>query len=208
VIKLLTRFYEIQRGAIRVDGRELREWDTQALRRRIGVVFQDVFLFAGTVAENIALGRRDLGPAAVAAAARRVRADRFIERLPAGYDEPVRERGYNLSTGQRQLIAFARALAYDPEILVLDEATASVDPETEHLIQEALRELFRNRTAIVIAHRLSTIERADRILVLHRGSVRESGTHRELMEARGLYYRLYQLQFAAAPERRAAAAAR
>jgi ABC-type multidrug transport system fused ATPase/permease subunit len=172
IIKLLNRFYELQRGRILVDGRDVREWNLDALRRRIGLVFQDVFLFSGTVADNIALGSPGITPERVTSAARTVNAHPFIARLPQAYDEPLRERGNNLSTGQRQLVAFARALAFDPEILVLDEATASVDTETEVLIQDALDKLFRDRTALVVAHRLSTIERADRIIVLHHGQLR------------------------------------
>jgi len=207
IIKLLNRFYELQRGRILVDGRDVREWELDSLRRRIGLVFQDVFLFSGTIHDNVALGRAEISPERVADAARTVNAHPFIARLDQGYGEILRERGNNLSTGQRQLIAFARALAFDPEILVLDEATASVDTETEVLIQDALEKLFRDRTALVIAHRLSTIERADRIVVLHHGRVRETGTHAELLAARGLYYRLYQLQYAAEEESPAALAA-
>jgi len=207
LVKLLNRFYEVQRGRILVDGRDLREWDRAALRRRIGVVFQDVFLFTGTIEENITLGRSDIPRAQVVAAARRVNAHPFIARQPAAYEEPLRERGSNLSTGQRQLVAFARALAFDPEVLVLDEATASVDTETEVLIQDALDELFRDRTSLVIAHRLSTIERADRIIVMHHGQVREIGTHGELLARRGLYFRLHQLQYAADGARSAHATA-
>ncbi len=198
LIKLLNRFYDVQRGRILVDGVDVRDWQLDALRRRIGVVSQDVFLFSGTISENIDLGQ-NLPRDRLVAAARAVNVDRFISGLPGGYDEPVRERGNNLSTGQRQLIAFARALAYAPAILVLDEATASVDSETEMLIQDALLKLFRDRTSLVIAHRLSTIEDAHRIIVMHQGRVRETGTHQSLLQARGLYYRLYQLQYAAAP---------
>jgi ATP-binding cassette subfamily B multidrug efflux pump len=196
VIKLLSRFYDVSRGHIRVDGIDVREWDLAQLRRHIGVVLQDVFLFSGDVASNISLGRPEITPAIMEEAARRVNAWSFICALPGGLREPVRERGTNLSTGQRQLLAFARALAYDPTILVLDEATSSVDVETEMLIQDALTTLMRDRTAVVIAHRLSTIEHADRIVVLHHGVVREIGTHAELIEARGIYFRLYQLQYA------------
>jgi len=195
IIKLLNRSYDVARGRVLVDGVDVREWDLAALRRHIGVVLQDVFLFSGTIASNLTLGRDDVLAAAIAAA-ETVNADRFVRRLPAGYDEPVRERGNNLSAGQRQLLAFARALAYNPTILVLDEATSSVDSETEVLIQDAVEKLMRGRTAVVIAHRLSTIEHVDRILVMHGGQIRESGTHAELLRARGLYYRLYQLQYA------------
>jgi ABC-type multidrug transport system fused ATPase/permease subunit len=197
VIKLLNRSYDVQRGRVLVDGVDVREWDLGWLRRHIGVVLQDVFLFAGTIASNLTLGRADVTLEAAVDAARTVNADRFIERLKRGFEEPVRERGNNLSAGQRQLLAFARALAYRPTILVLDEATSSVDTEAEMLIQDALVKLLRERTALVIAHRLSTIEHADRILVLHAGELRESGTHAELLRLRGLYYRLYELQYAA-----------
>lgn len=196
LIKLLSRFYDVTRGHIRVDGIDVREWDMGQLRRHIGVVLQDVFLFSGDIATNISLGRPEITPAIMEEAARRVNAWTFIRALPGGFQEKVRERGSNLSTGQRQLLAFARALAYDPTILVLDEATSSVDTETEMLIQDALTTLMRDRTSVVIAHRLSTIEHADRIIVLHHGAVREIGTHAELIEARGIYYRLYQLQYA------------
>src|SRR5205823_13092952 len=167
----------------------------QALRRRIAVVLQDVFLFSGPVVTNITLGRPDISRPAVEAAAAHVNADGFIRRL-GGYEALLRERGSNLSGGQRQLLAFARALAHDPTILVLDEATASVDPETEWLIQDALAKLLRGRTSVVIAHRLSTIEHADRILVLHKGELREEGTHRDLLARGGIYARLYRMQYA------------
>jgi ATP-binding cassette subfamily B protein len=195
LIKLLDRLYDVQRGRILVDGIDVRDWDAAALRRRIAVVLQDVFLFSGPVEANITLGRADISRAAVEAAATHVNADGFIRRL-GGYDALVRERGSNLSGGQRQLLAFARALAHDPAILVLDEATSSVDPETEWLIQDALAKLLEGRTALVIAHRLSTIENADRILVLHKGELREEGTHRELLARDGIYARLYRMQYA------------
>ena len=200
IIKLLNRFYDVKRGRILVDGIDVREWDLRALRRTIGLVQQDVFLFAGDVMENIRLGLTELGEDAVRDALTRAQAIRFVERLPGGLGEQIRERGANLSAGQRQLLSFARALAYNPRILVMDEATSSVDSETERLIQLALNELLADRTAVVIAHRLSTIERADRILVLASGVVRESGTHEELLAQRGLYYRLFELQYAAAAE--------
>jgi ATP-binding cassette subfamily B protein len=203
IIKLLSRLYDVQRGTIRVDGLDVREWDPTVLRRHIAVVLQDVFLFQGTVAQNLSLGDPRIDRARVEAAARHVNADRFVAAL-GGYDAPLRERGSNLSTGQRQLLAFARALAHAPTILVLDEATSSVDPETEGLIQDALARLLAGRTAVVIAHRLSTIEHADRILVLHRGEVRESGNHVELLARGGLYARLYALQYATVPTRSAA----
>lgn len=206
LIKLLDRLYDVQRGRILVDGVDVKEWDPRALRSRIAVVLQDVFLFSGPLEQNIGMGRPDIDRARIEAAARHVNAERFIERL-GGYQATLRERGSNLSGGQRQLLAFARALAHDPAILVLDEATSSVDPETEWLIQDALSKLLRNRTSVVIAHRLSTIESADRILVLHKGELREEGTHRALLEQGGIYAKLYRLQYApAAPAPLAAAA--
>jgi ATP-binding cassette, subfamily B, multidrug efflux pump len=197
IMKLLNRSYDVERGRVLIDGVDVRDWDLAQLRRRIGVVLQDVFLFSGTVADNLTLERDDVSRDAAIAAARAVGADPFIRRLRRGYDEMVRERGNNLSVGQRQLLSFARALAYDPAILVLDEATSSVDMEAEALIQEAVERLMNGRTSLVVAHRLSTIEHSDRILVMHAGEIRESGRHAELLARRGLYYRLYQLQFAA-----------
>ena len=193
--KLLNRFYDVQRGEILVDGVDVRQWDVHELRRRIGVVLQDVFLFAGDVATNIALGRTDLTQHTIEQAARYVNADRFIRRLPRGYAERLRERGSNLSAGQRQLLSFARALAYDPAILILDEATSNVDPETELLIQDALSKLMVGRTTLVIAHRLSTIQNANRIIVMHKGQVREVGAHQQLFAQRGIYWRLCRLQY-------------
>ncbi|HYC56118.1 MAG TPA: ABC transporter ATP-binding protein [Candidatus Binatia bacterium] len=198
ITKLLARFYDVESGSILVDGVDVREWDLAELRRRIVTVLQDVFLFSDTVAANIRMGRTDLDDAAIERAAAAVHVDRFVERLPLRYQAPVRERGNNFSTGQRQLLSFARALAYGPEILVLDEATSSVDHDTEELIQDAVARLQEGRTSIVIAHRLATIENADRILVLHHGELRESGSHAELMAAGGLYARLYRLQHAEA----------
>jgi ATP-binding cassette subfamily B protein len=195
IIKLLDRLYVAQRGRILVDGVDVRDWDAHTLRRRIAVVLQDVFLFSGSVADNVTLGTPGIDRATVEAAARYVHADEFIERL-GGLDAELRERGSNLSTGQRQLLAFARALAHDPAVLVMDEATSSVDPETEWLVQDALARLLAGRTALVIAHRLSTIEHADRILVLHKGVLREEGTHAELLERDGIYARLYRVQYA------------
>jgi ABC-type multidrug transport system fused ATPase/permease subunit len=197
IISLLTRLYDIQRGRILVDGMDIREMDLHRLRSSVGVVLQDVFLFTGTIRQNIGLGEERIDDERIRAAARHVNAAPFIERLEDGYDSEVLERGATLSVGQRQLLAFARALAFDPAILVLDEATSSVDTETEALIQDALDKLMADRTTIVIAHRLSTIQKADRIIVLHRGRVREVGTHRELLEQRGFYHRLYRLQYQA-----------
>jgi ATP-binding cassette subfamily B multidrug efflux pump len=195
IINLLLRFYDVQRGQILIDGHDIREYASQDLRRHIGLVLQDVFLFSGSVRENLTLGDSSIPFEKVQEAARLIGADRFIERLPAGYDQDVRERGLTLSHGQRQLLSFVRALVHDPRILVLDEATSSVDTETEQLIQQAMETLLRGRTAIIIAHRLSTIQHADQILVLHRGEIRERGTHQELLARDGLYRRLYELQF-------------
>ncbi|MFT5090100.1 MAG: ATP-binding cassette subfamily B multidrug efflux pump [Candidatus Latescibacterota bacterium] len=194
IINLVCRFYDIQRGSILVDGVDIREWEVQALRRRVGIVQQDVFLFAGDVESNIGLGAEGMTREKVEAAAHSVNADRFIAQLPDGYAHEVGERGSSFSAGQRQLISFARALASDPDILVLDEATANVDTETEMWIQEAVEKLMHSRTSIIIAHRLSTIRHADKILVMHHGEVREEGRHEELLAERGIYYRLHQLQ--------------
>jgi ATP-binding cassette subfamily B multidrug efflux pump len=195
IISLLCRFYDIQKGRILVDGHDIRTLDLGVLRRSIGLVLQDVFLFSGTIADNIRLGDRDIADGLIEDSARHVNADPFIRRLPDGYRTLLGERGASLSTGQKQLLAFARALAHRPRLLVLDEATSSVDTETEQLIQEALHRLLHDQTSIVIAHRLSTIQDADRILVLHRGRLREQGTHRELLALGGLYFKLYQLQY-------------
>jgi ATP-binding cassette subfamily B multidrug efflux pump len=192
---LLLRFYDVDSGAVRVDGVDVRGWDLTRLRRSIGMVLQDVFLFSGSIAANIRLGEEGIDDDRLREAAREVHALPFIERLNGGFAAEVRERGAGLSVGQKQLIAFARALAFDPRILILDEATSSIDTETEQLIQGALGRLLAGRTSIVIAHRLSTVQRADRILVLHKGEVREQGTHQELLAMRGIYYRLYLLQY-------------
>jgi len=194
-IKLLNRFYDIQQGSIKVGGVDVRDWNLQALRRHIGVVLQDVFLFSGDVRANLALGDPTVPLARIEAAARSANAESFIRRLPEGFNAQVRERGSNFSAGQRQLLSLARVLVFEPEILIMDEATSSVDTETESLIQEALAHVMQNRTCVIIAHRLSTIRNADRIIVLHRGEVREMGSHAELMARGGIYHRLYQLQY-------------
>ncbi|WP_400192698.1 ABC transporter ATP-binding protein [Hymenobacter sp. B81] len=195
IINLLSRFYDIQRGHIKVDGHDLREYDLKALRRQIGVVLQDVFLFAGTIKDNITLGNHDISEEQIWEAAELVGARRFIERLPGGLHYPVMERGATLSVGQRQLISFVRAMVYNPRIIILDEATSSVDSETEELIQQAIEKLMQGRTSLVIAHRLSTIQRADRIIVLDRGEIKESGPHDELLRLGGYYAQLYQMQY-------------
>ena len=194
LINLLTRLYEVTRGRILIDGVDIRDLPQRELRRRVVPVLQDVFLFSGTVADNIALGREGVGEVQVERAARAVEAHRFIERLPQGYATLVRERGNNFSAGQRQLLSFARALAHDSDILVLDEATSSIDTETEAMIQHGIQVLMEGRTAMVIAHRLSTIRDVDRIYVLHRGEIVEFGRHDELLAQRGAYHRLHQLQ--------------
>lgn len=192
---LLLRFYDVDSGAVRVDGMDVRSWPLAALRASVGLVLQDVFLFSGTIADNIRLGEAALDDEAVESAAREVFALDFISRLEGGFEATVQERGAGLSVGQKQLVAFARALAFDPRLLILDEATSSIDTETEQLIQKALGRLLAGRTSLVIAHRLSTIQKADRILVMHKGELREQGTHAELLAARGIYYRLHQLQY-------------
>jgi ATP-binding cassette, subfamily B, multidrug efflux pump len=194
-IKLLNRFYDIKKGSIKVSGVDVRDWNLQALRHHIGVVLQDVFLFSGDIRTNLALGDCSVSMERIEKAARLANAESFIRRLPEGFGAGVRERGSNFSGGQRQLLALARVLVFEPEILVMDEATSSVDTETEALIQDALERVMRDRTCLLIAHRLSTIRNADRIIVLHRGEVREIGSHSELMEKQGIYHRLYQLQY-------------
>jgi ATP-binding cassette subfamily B protein len=195
LINLLLRFYDVTRGRILVDGVDVRELPLEDLRGLFSLVLQDVHLFTGTVADNIRLGAAWISDADVHRAAAAVHADTFISRLPAAYDSPVAERGATLSVGQKQLLSFARALAFNPRILVLDEATSSVDTETEILIRDALHVLMSGRTTIAIAHRLSTIQDMDKILVLHKGQLRESGTHQQLLAQRGIYFRLYQLQY-------------
>ncbi|HEX9787562.1 MAG TPA: ABC transporter ATP-binding protein [Candidatus Binatia bacterium] len=195
IISALCRFYDVERGAILVDGLDIREWDKRELRRHLGLVLQDVFLFSGDIATNITLGDPRIGEEKLREAARRSQIAPFIEKLPNRYREEVQERGSTLSQGQRQLLSFARALAFDPKILILDEATSSVDTQTEMAIQEALDELLKNRTALIIAHRLSTIQHADRILVIHKGEICEQGSHEELRAQGGLYARLYDLQY-------------
>jgi ATP-binding cassette subfamily B protein len=194
VISLLTRFYDVAQGRITLDGVDIRELPPAQLRSSLALVLQDVHLFSGTIASNIRLGSA-IPEERVREAARAVHAHHFIEALPQGFETEVKERGATLSVGQKQLLSFARALAHDPRVLVLDEATSSVDTETEQLIQDALRVLLKGRTAIVIAHRLSTIQNVDEILVMHKGRIRERGTHQELLAERGLYWRLYQLQY-------------
>ena len=195
IINLLLRFYDVTRGRILVDGVDVREMDLGELRALFSLVLQDVHLFSGTIAENIRLGAAGISDEAVQRAAAAVHADAFVSRLPAGYASAVAERGATLSVGQKQLLSFARALAFDPRVLVLDEATSSVDTETEILIRDALQVLMSGRTTIAIAHRLSTIQDMDKILVLHKGQLRESGTHQELLAMRSIYYKLYQLQY-------------
>ena len=195
LISLLMRFYDVQRGAIRIDGEDIKELSLDELRGRFGVVLQDPFLFSGTVAGNIRLGTARIQDADVEQAAEDVNLADFIRTLPGGFKEEVRERGSTLSTGQKQLISFARALAHNPKILILDEATSSVDTETEFRVRDALNRMVEGRTSLIIAHRLSTIQRADKIIVMHKGQVREMGSHQQLLAQRGIYYKLYQLQY-------------
>jgi len=195
LISLLLRFYDVQKGAVRIDGVDVRDMDLADLRSRFGVVLQDPFLFSGTIGGNIRLGTTRIQDAHIQQAAEDVNLSEFIRALPNGFNEEVRERGSTLSTGQKQLISFARALAHEPRILILDEATSSVDTETEFRVREALARMVEGRTSLIIAHRLSTIQRADKIIVMHKGRVREMGTHQELLALRGIYYKLYQLQY-------------
>ena len=198
ILNLIGRYYDIQKGRITIDGVDIKEMSTDELRGAIGQVQQDVFMFTGDVKGNIRLKNDSITEEEIKEAARYVNADGFIEQLEHGYDEPVTERGATLSAGQRQLISFARTLAYDPAILVMDEATANIDTETEQLIQEALEKLMQNRTTIMVAHRLSTIQHADKIMVMHKGRIRETGTHQELLAQDGIYKKLYELQLASA----------
>jgi len=195
IISLLMRFYDVQRGAVKIDGIDVKEMDLADLRGRFGVVLQDPFLFTGTVEGNIRLGTEWIEDEDVEKAAEDVNLGDFIRTLPRGFKEEVHERGSTLSTGQKQLISFARALAHDPKILILDEATSSVDTETEFRVRDALSRMVEGRTSVIIAHRLSTIQRADKIIVMHKGQLREMGTHQELLAHRGIYYKLYQLQY-------------
>jgi ABC-type multidrug transport system fused ATPase/permease subunit len=195
IINILTRFYDINKGEILLDGINIEKLDKRELRKYISMVLQDVFLFSGNVKSNINLDNGDISEERIIDAAKIVGADKFIEELPQKYNEEVKERGATLSVGQKQLISFARALAYDPKILILDEATSSIDTESEHLIKQAIEKLLVGRTAIVIAHRLSTIQNADKIIVLHKGEIREIGNHQQLLAKKGIYYKLYQLQY-------------
>jgi len=195
IINLLMRYYDVSRGRVLVDGVDVRELNVADLRSLCSLVLQDVHLFSGTIGGNVRLGQPGISDQRVREAIRSVHADRFVDAMPLGIETPVTERGSTLSTGQKQLLSFARALAFDPRILVLDEATSSVDTDTELLIRDALHVIMAGRTTIAIAHRLSTIQDMDAILVLHKGHLRESGTHQELLATRGLYHRLYQLQY-------------
>ena len=195
IINLLCRFYEVNEGQVLIDGTDLREMELQDLRRAINIVQQNIFLFSGTIEKNINLDNPEISKEDTIAAAKEVHLDRYVQNMSEGYATEIREGGAGLSVGQKQLVAFARALASDPDILILDEATSSVDTETELLIQDALNRLMANRTSIVIAHRLSTIQNADKIIVMHRGEIAEMGTHNELLQKRGIYYRLYELQY-------------
>jgi ATP-binding cassette, subfamily B, multidrug efflux pump len=195
ITNLLMRFYDVQKGRILLDGVDVRDWDLQSLRENFAVVLQDIFLFTGTVESNIRLGRAEISEERIRWAATEVCADNFIRRLPQDYKSEVRERGAGLSVGQKQLISFARALAFDPALLILDEATSSIDTETEQFIQQAIARVMQNRTSVIVAHRLSTIQRADNIIVLHHGEIREQGSHQDLLALQGLYWKLYKLQY-------------
>ncbi len=195
IINILTRFYDIQKGQILFDGYDITEIDKRDLRKFISIVLQDVVLFSGTIKSNISLNSPDITDEKIIEAARIVGADKFIEKLPNKYDEEVKEKGATLSVGQKQLISFARALAYNPQVLILDEATSSIDTESEILIQKAIEKLLVGRTSIIVAHRLSTIQKADKIVVIHKGEIREIGTHQDLLTKQGIYYKLYQLQY-------------
>jgi ATP-binding cassette subfamily B protein/subfamily B ATP-binding cassette protein MsbA len=195
IINLITRFYDIQKGEILIDDINIKEYDKYELRRRIGVVLQDVFVFTGNIKDNIRLNNMDISDEEIIEISKYVNAHHFIEKLPKKYDEPVMERGATLSSGERQLLAFARTLAFDPSILILDEATSNIDTETELLIQDALKKLIKGRTTIAAAHRLSTIQNSDKIIVLSKGEIKEIGNHQELLEKEGLYYELYKLQY-------------
>jgi ABC-type multidrug transport system fused ATPase/permease subunit len=195
IINILTRFYDISKGEILLDGINIEKLDKRELRKHVSIVLQDVFLFSGDIKSNINLHDDEISDERIFEAARIVGADKFIADLPQKYGEEVKERGATLSVGQKQLISFARALAYNPKILILDEATSSIDTETELLIKQAIEKLLVGRTAIVIAHRLSTIQNADKIIVLHKGEIRETGNHQQLLAKKGIYYKLYQLQY-------------
>ncbi len=195
IINLISRFYDIQKGEILIDGVNIKDYDKYQLRRNIGVVLQDVFLFSGNIRDNIRLNNRDISEEEIIRVAKYVNAHNFIDKLPNKYDEAVTERGSTLSAGERQLLSFARTRAFDPNILILDEATSNIDTETEILIQDALQKLIKGRTTIAIAHRLSTIQNSDKIIVLHKGRIREMGNHQDLLEKKGLYYDLYKLQY-------------
>jgi ABC-type multidrug transport system fused ATPase/permease subunit len=195
IINLLSRYYDVQKGRILIGGVDIRDYALHDLHRYIATVLQDVFLFSGNVAYNIHLGNKDIGEKTMKVISRYINAEKFIERLPGKYGEEVGERGSALSVGERQLLSFARALVFNPKILVLDEATSSIDTETEFLIQDALKKFMSGRTSLVIAHRLSTIRYVDRIIVLHKGKIVEDGTHGNLLAGRGLYSKLYELQY-------------
>ncbi|HSC77133.1 MAG TPA: ATP-binding cassette domain-containing protein, partial [Candidatus Acidoferrales bacterium] len=195
LISLLLRFYDVQKGQILLDGIDIRELDLEDLRRHFGIVLQDPFIFSGTIASNVRLGTEQISDDDIHRALENVNLHHYVQLLPEGLHHEVRERGATLSVGQKQLLSFARALAHDPRILILDEATSSVDTATEFQIRAALERLISGRTSIVIAHRLSTVQRADRILVFHKGRLREQGAHQELLAQRGLYFKLYQLQY-------------